>query len=197
MKWRSGLLVLFYGLSVCILGCDDNGINHKDRPVDTTHFYHLWYALEHPDRAITLEIDGDTATELPDQLLQLPKLQFLFWNEGRLAGISSIVGDMQYLEYLSFLNNHIESVAPDIGRLKNLRVLDIATNKLMKIPNEVCNLESLSRLELQNNRISVLSDSIHKLRNLKDIRIRNNPISKQEIERIKRALPNLLYFDHD
>lgn len=90
-----------------MLGCDDGGINHEERPVDTTRFYALRDALEHPDRAITLDVEGDTATELPVQLLLLPKLQFLYWSSGYLKEVPAFIGDIQYLERITLYDNDI------------------------------------------------------------------------------------------
>jgi leucine-rich repeat protein SHOC2 len=183
---------------VLLMSCDEQGGGMSNmRPVDTTRFYSLADALANPDRVIILDVRNDSATTLPVQITLLPKLQFIYWREGYLTEIPSYIGDLQYMEGISFFENAIERIAPEIGKLKNLTRLELGGNNLTRLPDEVCNLEKLNGLFLRSNNISMLPDSIRKLINLQYLSINNNPISQQEIERIRKALPNLKTFDHD
>ncbi|MBL0175108.1 MAG: hypothetical protein IPP94_07560 [Ignavibacteria bacterium] len=186
-------------LCVVVLSCCEEPVGMKR--VDTEPclycFSDLIEAYEHPELAQILAIRSDTSKALPEKLKSLPFLRGISWNTGYLMTVSSVIGNIPQLEYLFVENNKISNVLPEIRKATKLEMLDLHHNQLTDLPDEICELYSLNYLNLSVNNISRLPDNIHKLWNLKTLYIKANPISKQEIERIRRALPNLKYFYHD
>ncbi|MBI5647525.1 MAG: hypothetical protein HY962_11390 [Ignavibacteriae bacterium] len=199
MNTRSGLLVLALVFTAVMMSCDDNNLYfaNQDHTTDSTRFDSLEKALKYPERAITLDVEGDTATALPVQLNLLPNMKLLLWRRGHLTSIPSFIGDLQSVLRMAFRNNTIDTIAPEIGKLKNLIELGVSSNNLNYLPDEICNMEGLGVLTLSDNHLTVLPDSIHKLKRLWLLDVNNNPISRQEIERIRKALPNLKEYYHD
>ena len=199
MNTRSGLFVLALVFTAVMMSCDDNHLwfANQDHTTDSTRFDSLEKALKYPERAITLDVEGDTATALPVQLKLLPNMKFLRWERGRLTAIPSFIGDLQSVLKMAFWYNAIDTIAPEIGKLKNLLELSVSYNNLSYLPEEICNMEGLGVLSVHHNNLIVLPDSIHKLKKLWFLKINNNPISREEIERIRKALPNLKKYYHD
>ena len=69
--------------------------------------------------------------------------------------------------YLDLSDENLTSLPAEIGKLKNLMHLDLCFNKLTSLPAEIGKLEKLKSLYLINN-----------------------AISKEDIEKIKKLLPN-------
>lgn len=57
------------------------------------------------------------------------------------------------------------------------------------LPDAFDKLTNLEMLIISNNQITSLPDSLLKLKNLKVLAMLQNPLSKEEIERVKNALP--------
>ena len=68
---------------------------------------------------------------------------------------------------LAIFNTDITEIPETLGQIQRLKSLEIPNNNLTTIPNTIFNLPNLTRLSLEGN-----------------------PISKEELERIKRNLPN-------
>ena len=199
MNTRIGLFVVLLVAAAVVMSCDDNHlwIANQDYTTDSTHFYSLEKALKYPERAITLDLVGDTAATLPIQLKLLPNMKYLSWERGRLTAIPPFIGDLQSVLRMDFWYNAIDTIAPEIGKLKNLIGMSVSYNNLSYLPDEICNMEGLGALTLRDNHLTVLPDSIHKLKRLWLLEVNNNPINREEIERIRKALPNLKEYYHD
>ena len=73
---------------------------------------------------VALDVGGDDV-EIPDELFEL-KLGTLYVDGNKLQTISSKIGNLENLLYLSFNNNNNISTVPDeIGNLKLLKELDL------------------------------------------------------------------------
>ncbi len=88
------------------------------------------------------------------------------------------------------MNNLIKTIPPEIQHLKKIKNLMLCFNKIEVLPEEICNLKNLTYLELSYNKIKKLPNSIGKLQSLELLNLIENPISKKEILRIKKLLPN-------
>ncbi len=198
MSTRSGLLALALVFTAVIMSCDQSVVGTiADRNPYTLRFESLEEALKNPGSAETLVVVGDTAATLPIQLKMLPILKYLRWQKGHLTAIPSFIGDLQTLCTMNISYNDIDTISPEIGKLTNVNLLDVSSNNLSYLPDEICNMEGLEHLSLNNNNLTVLPDSIQKLKKLWYLQISNNRISREEIERVRKALPNLTWYRHD
>ncbi|WP_025177421.1 leucine-rich repeat domain-containing protein, partial [Leptospira interrogans] len=55
---------------------------------------------------------------------------------------------------------------------------------------EIGRLQSLTELHLQHNQIATLPDEIIQLQNLRKLTLYENPIPPQELDKIRKLLPN-------
>ena len=76
-----------------------------------------------------------------------------------------------------------------IENLKRLEQLTLYGNKLKNI-NRIGGLTNLAWLRLSKNQLTQLPNEISKLKNLNVLHIKNNPMSIEEIERIKKLVPD-------
>lgn len=97
---------------------------------------------------------------------------------------------IEHLNQILITHNEVARVPKEIGQLKNLKVLNLKNNKISELPEELGDLESIEVINLANNNLTSLPQSIGKLKTLKKLVLKNNAISKDEIKRLKSALPD-------
>ncbi|KAF9932729.1 hypothetical protein FBU30_007379 [Linnemannia zychae] len=96
---------------------------------------------------VSLRLQGNRLTDLPDQIFRLPSLRELDVSQNRLTEIPGLIGMLgPTLEELFLQSNQLQSLPQQLGRLTRLRLLDIADNQLGCIPVEVQRLVSESLL---------------------------------------------------
>ena len=74
--------------------------------------------------------------------------------------------------------------------MADLEFLHLSYNQLKEIPPEIGNLKSLKLLALNNNQLTIIPKEIGKLTNLKKLFISDNKLTKEDIDKIKKLLPN-------
>jgi Leucine-rich repeat (LRR) protein len=95
------------------------------------------------------------------------------------------------LEELDISNNNISGALPaKIRHLQNLRVLNASNNKMTGVPAEVGQLKKLEILDLSNNRLTGLPYELGNLKNLKTLNLSGNNYARQDLEVIKKSLPD-------
>ena len=190
---QSVLFAAYVGL-VTFAGCDYGP--SSSRPDDPWIFHSLENAVRHADIAEDLRIFNSGSEVLPDSLLMLPKLRNLEWSSGRLRIIPPFIAELNSLKALAVSFCPLDTLPAEIGQMKILSGLSVEWCELRALPDEICDLSTLVHLWVRNNHISRLPDGIHKLTHLRSLNIAGNPIDSTEIERIRRALPNLETFKY-
>ena len=190
---QSVLFAAYVGL-VTFAGCDYGP--SSSRPDDPWIFHSLENAVRHADIAEDLRIFNSGSEVLPDSLLMLPKLRNLEWSSGRLRIIPPFIAMLNSLEALAVIICPLDTLPPEIGQMRALDALIVQRCRLRSLPDEICDLSTLEILWLSNNFISHLPDGIHKWTRLRSLKLDGNPIDSTEIERIRRALPNLETFEY-
>src|SRR3972149_7035243 len=89
---------------------------------------------------------------------------------------------------LSFSN--LKEVSSLISQLVNLQGLNIFNNQLEQLPDSFGQLVNLQELDLNNNQLEQLPDSFGQLVNLQELGLYNNILTKNQINRIRKNLPN-------
>lgn len=168
-----------------------------------------WTSLEE------LRIVSRDFVALPPEIGQLPNLERLVVNGGRnMHTLPSEMGDIKTLEYLRWSTaSRTTRLPPSIVRLSNLESLILAEVHLKELPDDMGQLTNLTRLDLSDNELTKLPASMSNLVNLKELNLHSNPLtddcvailvklknlrgldvsrtelSKQAVERLKKALP--------
>ena len=109
--------------------------------------------------------------------------------------LSKLQGDVfsqTQLERLDISSNNLTGALPaEIRHLANLKVLNASNNRMTGVPAEIGQLSKLEVLDLSNNQLTGLPQEIANLKNLKVLDLSGNNPSKQDLDVIQKALPDL------
>ena len=122
---------------------------------------------------------------IKNKLLNLSNLKGLDLSNNKLTTLTKGITNLKGLD----LRNNKLTNLKGIENLTNLKVLYLDNNKLTTLPKGITNLTNLKGLYLSNNKLTSL-EGIEKFTNLERLSLHNNPISDEEIERIKKLLPD-------
>jgi hypothetical protein len=105
-----------------------------------------------------------------------------------LASIPAEVFELEQLEVLNLINNHLTAIPDAIAQLRNLKSLDLSYNRLTTVPGAIGQLQNLMSLNLRNNELTALPDAIVQLSNLMSLDLRDNPIEIPPPEVVKEGI---------
>lgn len=87
-------------------------------------------------------------------------------------------------------NNKLTSLPAEISRLTDLTALVVDHNQLASLPASIAGLTKLEMLDLGDNTFSTLPGELSSLKQLKVIVLKGNPLTVDQIDKIKKDLPN-------
>jgi len=91
---------------------------------------------------------------------------------------------------LNLQENDLKSLPESIGQLTNLKEMWLLGNSLTDLPESFGQLTKLTKLDLRNNKFTIIPESIGELKNLTKLYLTGNRLTKSDINRIKKILPN-------
>lgn len=104
--------------------------------------------------------------------------------------LSPKIGNLVQLETLLLPQNSIAELPESMNKLQRLKKFDLTDNAALKKINVLTQLPALEELYLYGCQLTQLPENIGALRNLKQLGLTGNYLSKIELARIKKALPN-------
>jgi Leucine-rich repeat (LRR) protein len=133
-----------------------------------------------------LEIDTWNTIEVPQCILDLPKLKRIETRGTKLSHLPSLVKKQHELDKKEFLRRiehcrknkqkklnmsflYIGKLPKELSSLHWLEKLDLSCNDLKQLPSWISNLKNLTLLDLGSNELTSLPDSIGNLKKLKII----------------------------
>ncbi len=123
-----------------------------------------------------LDISDTQITEFPENLGNLPKLQFLYACNNQLSVLPESLFKLSDLEYLDLYNNQIQQIPSEIAKLQKLKKLYLFHNHLSFLPEEIGELSLLITLGISDNKLTSLPESIKKMNDLSYLYANNNKI---------------------
>lgn len=106
-----------------------------------------------------------------------------------LKEISPKIKNLINLEELHLPLSGFESLPNEIIECKNLKKIDL-TDGIIKNIDNLTKLPNLESLSLFGNHLKKLPDNIADMKKLKYLGLKGNQLTKQEIARIRKALPD-------
>jgi Leucine-rich repeat (LRR) protein len=171
IAYLSAILIL----TLAAAGCNEspnNNVNQTSRTTTTgTTTTNPTSTTPTVANSKRLDLSDQGLTKLPNYVFSRTDLEELVISNNRITG--ALQGEIRNLKNLRILragNNQMTGVAAEIGQLQNLEILDLSNNKITGLPNELANLKNLKTLNLSGNQYS-----------------------QQDLDVIRRALPNVNY----
>lgn len=140
-----------------------------------------------------LSISRNKLTSLPSSLCKLQKLNELYLSFNKLKQLPENFGNLKNLKYVDLSHNKLTELPPSFADLTNLEELDLGSNKLdYKTIEIVQQLTNLKKLGLGSNDFdNRVIEGLKKLTKLTDLGLQGSQkITPEEIEQLKKALPN-------
>ncbi|KAL8908405.1 MAG: hypothetical protein Q9207_000824 [Kuettlingeria erythrocarpa] len=100
----------------------------------------------------SLNIASASVAQLDDPIFErMPNLTKLNVDKNHFVNISSEIGKLRKLEYLSMAKNPLSSLPPTVGNLQELKYLDVRECNLKKLPSEMWLCYRLDTLNVSSN----------------------------------------------
>ena len=115
-----------------------------------------------------LRLNGNGIKELPAALASLKSLRRIYLKRNSLSAVPEVIREWTALEDVSLDGNPIESVPDWLVAMPNLRALSLNDTRVSKLPGDLSAWRDLDMLSLGSC-----------------------PISKEEMQRIRKALPDV------
>ncbi len=148
-------------------------------------------AIRAGDKVLSVDLGDQNHSRIPQSFSKLTNMLSINLLGNDLEKFPVVLTKLPQLEEASFASTGMKHIGPEIGKLKNLRILILDFNSFDRLPKEIGGLTNLLYLDVSMNKhLKSLPSSIANLKQLQELRIENTSISKQEVQQIKRWLPN-------
>jgi len=137
-----------------------------------------------------LDFHTNQLTELPSSIGNFKLLKCIYLYNNQLTELPSSIGNLKSLTFISLYNNQITNLPTSMGNLKSLITLDLHNNKLMNLPSSLINIKSLNKLYISDNKITNLMLNVGDFKSLTKFYIYGNQLQSENIQYIRRLLPN-------
>jgi small GTP-binding protein len=141
--------------------------------------------------SISLDLSNQNLTAFPDEIFELPNLQFINLSNNSLSEIPENISMLTNLQSLNLSNNQIVEISKEIIHLTNLNLLNLSANQIKEIPESISQLSNLETLGLAGNEIAEIPEVITQLTNLCFLYLDSNQITK--IPEVISSLINLQF----
>lgn len=108
-------------------------------------------------------------TELPESIVQIPKLQTLFLDRNQLSKLPEVIRHLKNLESLYIRENPLKELPDWLGDCSQLRKLAIGDIGLTELPEWLQRLSNLQSLSIGGNLLKELPDWLGDFQNLKEL----------------------------
>ncbi|WP_395810091.1 leucine-rich repeat domain-containing protein [Archangium minus] len=138
-----------------------------------------------------LTLNGRKLGELPALIGEFAELERLWLGSTGLKQLPKELGLLGKLTKLDLsFNRELQSLPPEVGQLQNLESLNLKNTGLTSLPEELGQLERLTFLDLQATELKSLPACLFQMKSLKTLDLYWTPIPPEEIEKLRRALPD-------
>ncbi len=143
------------------------------------------------DNLTVVSLGKNNLESLPTTFSRLKKLKNLSLGQNKFKIFPSALYGAQNLETIYYEENIVEAIPPGIEMMINLRYFFAGKTKFSaQALAELWNVKSLEALDLSDCQIEKIPPGIEKLTKLKRLSFWGNKLSSEDLEKLKRALPN-------
>jgi internalin A len=120
---------------------------------------------------LTLKLDDNALTTLPEWLGEFDSLQELNLSSNQLMDLPDRLCDLKRLQELNLSRNELKTLPGALGQIGELQSLDLSSNQLTVLPESVGKLTRLRTLLLRGNPFKTLPESLGQLTYLRELNI--------------------------
>ena len=138
-----------------------------------------------------LNLDNNSIKELPESMAKLTGLKWLRLNGNQLKGIPSAFSALKNLRRIYLKKNGLTAVPEVAKEWTSLEDISLDGNPITTIPDWLVAMPKLRAVTLNDTRVTKLPDDLSAWKDLDMLSLGSCPISKEEMQRIRKALPDV------
>ena len=138
-----------------------------------------------------LNLDNNAITEIPENVGKLTKLKWLRLNGNKIKAIPATLATLKDLRRIYLKGNSLPTVPEVVKEWTMLEDLTLDGNPITALPDWLTTLPHLRALSLNGTRITSLPKDLSAWKRLDLLALGGCPIPKGEMERIRKALPDV------
>ena len=138
-----------------------------------------------------LNLDNNSIKELPESMAKLTGLKWLRLNGNQLKGVPSAFSALKNLRRIYLKKNGLTAVPEVAKEWIALEDISLDGNPIATIPDWLVAMPKLRAVSLNDTRVTKLPDDLSAWKDLDMLSLGSCPISKEEMQRIRKALPDV------
>jgi hypothetical protein len=136
-----------------------------------------------------VNLDRNEIEIFPRELLNLKSLKWLRLNSNKLSSLPDLSG-LKNLRRIYLKANRFSSVPETLKDLPQLTDIDLSWNPIKEIPKWLAEKKGLKALSFTGTLITKLPDDISAWKSLNQLQLADLKLSKDEMQRIRKSLPD-------
>ena len=138
-----------------------------------------------------LNLDNNSIKELPESMSKLTGLKWLRLNGNQLKEVPASLVALKNLRRIYLKKNGLTAVPEVVKEWTSLEDISLDGNPVAAIPDWLVAMPKLRAVSLNNTRVEKLPDDLSAWKNLDMLSLGSCPIPKGEMQRIRKALPDV------
>ena len=138
-----------------------------------------------------LNLDDNSIREIPSEAANLKRLKWLRLNGNRIKELPASLESLSNLRRIYLKRNSLTAVPEVIRKWTALEDVSLDGNPISSVPDWLVFMPKLRAVSLNDTRVSKLPDDLSGWKDLDMLSLGSCPISKDEMERIRKALPDV------
>lgn len=138
-----------------------------------------------------LNLDYNAISEIPESVGKLTNLKWLRLNKNKIKELPASLSSLKDLRRIYLKHNSLVAVPEVIKEWTALEDVSLDGNAITSIPDWLVTMPNLRAVSLNDTQISKLPDDLSPWKNLDMLSLGSCPIGKEEMQRIRKALPDV------
>lgn len=138
-----------------------------------------------------LNLDNNSIKELPENMAKLTGLKWLRLNGNQLKGIPSALSTLKNLRRIYLKKNGLTAVPEVVKEWTLLEDVSLDGNPITTIPDWLVAMPNLRAVSLNDTGVTRLPGDLSAWKDLDMLSLGSCQISKEEMQRIRKALPDV------
>ena len=138
-----------------------------------------------------INLDRNAIASVPDRLAKLTKLKWLRLNENKIKDLPASLSSLKDLRRIYLKRNALTAVPEVVKEWTALEDISLDGNAITSVPDWLVKMPKLRAVSLNGTRVSKLPEDLSAWKNLDMLSLGSCPVSKEEMQRIRKALPDV------